>query len=51
MSDVQTLREAPTPPIAALQPLDAAPLRLRVCRLALTGMEASSSDIPRKSVH
>jgi len=47
----KTLREAPTPPIAALQPLDAAPLRRRGCRLALGGVGASSSDISQESIH
>jgi hypothetical protein len=51
MSAVQTLREAPKTPIAALPPLDAAPLRLRVGGLALAVLAASSSDVPRKSVH
>jgi len=47
----QTLREAPTPPIAALSRFDAAPLRLQRDRLALSGVDASSSNIPRELAH
>jgi len=43
----QALQEAPTPPIAALQPLDATPMRRRGCRHALGGTALHHSSFQR----